>query len=443
MIKVLHVAGHGKRKDGTFDPGATGYITQGEWEYYANSFFNLLKKYEPEGHEVYYHTAYNVFSYGNIVSLAKKYGEDVIVVEWHFDASGSPSASGGHVIVYSGFIPDELDLRLRDGIKDMVGIRYSHRGHSGISGRSNLANVNRTAKGGVNYRLVELGFGTSPVDSKVMLNKMDQFAKTMSDSIYNTQIKKPQQQDSMAGYHVVKSGDTLWAIAQQYGVKVASLKKWNNLKNDLIFPGQSLEVQGSDLPAPKPEPRPQEVPVAKPSIQIKKGAWVRIPANKLYSSGNSNSPVKSRELSAQVDTIDNGWKNPIRLIKNGTYQGFARPSDITGGTQSVVQKETAEQVARNIAFSSHDWGNNPERAKKLNKAGYDAQWVQGRVNTLLKDKGASAPSVNIESLAKQVVKGVDSRGRRIPNGVNARARHFGISVADMNKVQARVNQILR
>src|SRR5699024_676379 len=223
-----------------------------------------------------YHTAYNVYDYGNIVNLAKQYGKDTIVIEWHFDATGDPKASGGHVIVYSGFKPDALDLRIRDGIQKTLGDRYSHKGQVGISGRSNLANVNRTAKGGINYRLIELGFGTSPVDSKIMLNNMDNLAKTMSEAIYNTDIKPVKQQDSMAGYHVIKTGDTLWGIAQQYGVKVDQLKKWNNLKSDLIFSGQSLKVEGSDVPAPKPEPKPEETPVAKPSNKITKGAWVRV-----------------------------------------------------------------------------------------------------------------------------------------------------------------------
>lgn len=383
MSTILNIAGHGTKRNGTFDPGATGYVKQGEWRYYAESFFDLLKKYQPKDKNVVYHTAYNVYDYGNIVNLAKQYGKDTIVIEWHFDATGSSQATGGHVIVYSGFNPDKLDLRLRDGINEMVGVRYSHKGHKGISGRSNLANVNRTANGGINYRLIELGFGTSPVDSKVMLQQMDKFAKVMSEKIYDVEVKATQQ-DSMAGYYVVKSGDTLWAIGQEYGATVDELKKWNNLKSDLIFPGQSLEVRGSDLPKVVSPTKPKETPKAVPKATISVGSWVRVPANKLYATSTANSPVKSRELSAKVEKIDSNWKNPIRLIKNGVYQGFARPSDILGGTQKVVQRRTAEQVARHIAFEKHNYGNNPQRAKKLTAEGYDAQWVQDRINQLLR-----------------------------------------------------------
>ena len=426
MATILHIAGHGHNRNGTFDPGATGYITQGEWRYYTNSFFDLLKKYEPKGHKVIYHTAYNVYDYGNIVYLAKKYGNDTIVIEWHFDATGTPDATGGHVIVYSGYNPDALDLRLRDGINKIIGVRYTHKGHRGISGRSNLANVNRTAHGGINYRLIELGFGTSPRDSKIMLNQMDQLAKDMSEAIFNTKISSEVKQPvSMAGYHVVKSGDTLWAIGRDYGVTVDELKKLNNLKSNLIFPGQSLKVEGGNTPLPKPKPQPKDNPKATPKVSITKGAWVRVPSNKLYATGNSTSPVKSKELSAQVDTVNNNWKNQVRLIKNGVYQGFARISDITGGTQSVVQKKTAEQVAQDIANGRGGWGNNPERARKLKSAGYDPQFVQDRVNQIL-----GAPRKSVKQLADEVERGLHGNGEQRKKSLGSR----------YNEVQAEINR---
>ncbi|HME96987.1 MAG TPA: LysM domain-containing protein, partial [Methylomirabilota bacterium] len=46
-----------------------------------------------------------------------------------------------------------------------------------------------------------------------------------------------------AGVHVVQSGDTLWRIAQQYGVSATELVKWNGLeKPDRIFPGERLRI---------------------------------------------------------------------------------------------------------------------------------------------------------------------------------------------------------
>lgn len=52
--------------------------------------------------------------------------------------------------------------------------------------------------------------------------------------------------------YIVKSGDTLSRIGSQYGVSVANLKQWNNLKSDLIYIGQKLNINGGNAPAKTP-----------------------------------------------------------------------------------------------------------------------------------------------------------------------------------------------
>ena len=42
----------------------------------------------------------------------------------------------------------------------------------------------------------------------------------------------------------VRRGDSLWKIAQTYGVSVAELMAWNDLKSDVIKPGQTLRLFG-------------------------------------------------------------------------------------------------------------------------------------------------------------------------------------------------------
>lgn len=68
--------------------------------------------------------------------------------------------------------------------------------------------------------------------------------------------------------HVVKSGETLFAISRQYKVSVADLKKWNNLPNNEISIGQTLVVS-AEKPTKKEQKKEQhETQVAKSGEQF-------------------------------------------------------------------------------------------------------------------------------------------------------------------------------
>jgi 3D (Asp-Asp-Asp) domain-containing protein len=41
---------------------------------------------------------------------------------------------------------------------------------------------------------------------------------------------------------IVHKGDTLWDFSQEYGVSVQTIKNWNNLSSDLIYPNEVLEI---------------------------------------------------------------------------------------------------------------------------------------------------------------------------------------------------------
>lgn len=190
MTTVLNIAGHGLKPDGTFDPGAKGLITKGEHKYMTEDFFPAMKRHIPNNSKLkfVFYDKRNVLHYGDIVSLANSYGKDTIVIEYHYD-SFTETAKGGHVIIWHKFKPDALDLRLRDVIGQMVGLRFEHMGHKGISGRDNLGNARMTANGGVNYRLLELGFGTNKENAKVMTENIDKYAKKVVEAILDTKVE--------------------------------------------------------------------------------------------------------------------------------------------------------------------------------------------------------------------------------------------------------------
>ncbi|WP_342526533.1 LysM peptidoglycan-binding domain-containing protein [Chryseomicrobium sp. FSL W7-1435] len=82
----------------------------------------------------------------------------------------------------------------------------------------------------------------------------------------NSTLIFPQQELQVGEFetYTVVSGDTLYQIAQKNDISVADLKGWNGLTSDLIFPEQQLFVEGTDY---KAAPVEQQVAVSAPVEQ--------------------------------------------------------------------------------------------------------------------------------------------------------------------------------
>ena len=268
----LLIAGHGHQRDGSFDPGATGFITKGEYRYMVENLFPLMKKYVPKNAKVNFYDEKKVSNHGNLVQLVREYGADE-VIEFHYDAFTN-QARGGHVIIHTDYSPDNMDLRIRDAISSMVGLRFTHRGHQGISGRNNLFNVNMARNNGITYRLLELGFGTNRTDADIMLQRTDEYAKKLVEAILNAKVddSKPAKEPAkpLGHSYTVQPGDTLSAIAKKYNTTVAELAKYNELSDpNLIRVGEDIEIPiAVSGPAPQPVVQPSSTPRPAPRPQV-------------------------------------------------------------------------------------------------------------------------------------------------------------------------------
>ncbi|WP_156648656.1 LysM peptidoglycan-binding domain-containing protein, partial [Liquorilactobacillus mali] len=70
-----------------------------------------------------------------------------------------------------------------------------------------------------------------------------------SSSASSSNTSNSGSSSSSTSTYTVKSGDSLWAIANKYGVSVANLKSWNSLSSNIIYVGQSLKVSNSSSQA--------------------------------------------------------------------------------------------------------------------------------------------------------------------------------------------------
>lgn len=115
-------------------------------------------------------TSRNWYADKGIRSLSIPSGD--ALVELHMD-SASPDAHGGHVIIKAGIGgPDSYDRALADSISAI----FPGRSQS-IVERSELANPNRAAARGINYRLVENGFITNAGDVDIFNTRLDDIAR--------------------------------------------------------------------------------------------------------------------------------------------------------------------------------------------------------------------------------------------------------------------------
>lgn len=73
------------------------------------------------------------------------------------------------------------------------------------------------------------------------LNKPVQSEITVANATTPTLKKITGQQQTT--YYLVKNGDSLWAIARKFSVSAGEIKRWNDLKSNLIHPGIRLVVK--------------------------------------------------------------------------------------------------------------------------------------------------------------------------------------------------------
>ncbi len=101
-------------------------------------------------------------------------------------------------------------------------------------------------------------------------------------------------EEDAEGSYTVRSGDTLWSIAEQFGVSLDELYALNNLSSDLIHPGLVLNVGGEVASAPAvnevevEEVEKVEVPAENAEVEVEEvpaasGAYVVEAGDTLYS----------------------------------------------------------------------------------------------------------------------------------------------------------------
>ena len=172
---------------------------------------------------------------------------DVIVLSNHINAGGGDGAE----VVYALRNNENLAKSVLNNIaKEGQNIRSFYQRRLPSDPTKDYYFIHRET-GRTQPLLIEYGFIDSPKDDVVQLqNNLEDYAEAVVKAVADY-IEIPYNAPGVSvNTYVVKPGDSLYAIANKLGVRVEDLKNANGISGNLINVGQTLVIPGSSATSP-------------------------------------------------------------------------------------------------------------------------------------------------------------------------------------------------
>lgn len=145
----------------------------------------------------------------------------------------------------------------------------------------------------------------------------------------------------------VKSGDSLWLIAQEKGTSVAALKEANGLNGNLILVGQVLKVPASDSSSVKTS--------SDATVQYKgasSAASTTTPSSASASTSSNTAAVASTSSSSATTTSDSTVASSTSSESSSVAVSSAASSESSSETTSASSTVSASSTSSSQASSS-------------------------------------------------------------------------------------------
>ena len=163
-------------------------------------------------------------------------GSDVIVLSNHLNAGGGDGAE----VIYSLRNKDTLARKIANEFENAgQNVRKYYQRRLPSNPSKDYYYLLRNTPNNETL-IVEYGFTDSSGDDVSLIkNNWEQLAEAVVKALASyvgVSYSKP------GNYYIVKSGDSLWSISKKYGLTVNELKKYNNLSSNNLSIGQKLSI---------------------------------------------------------------------------------------------------------------------------------------------------------------------------------------------------------
>ncbi|MCM8814877.1 MAG: LysM peptidoglycan-binding domain-containing protein, partial [Candidatus Omnitrophica bacterium] len=231
-------------------------------------------------------------------------------------------------------------------------------------------------------------------------------------------------------YHTVKKGESLHSIAKKYETTVASIKRLNNLKSNVIHPGKTIVVARITRQVPPVVINPTPIVPVTPKIyySVKLGDTIDSIASKF---GISVSVLKETNLISD---------NKIRIGQTLVIPQVANGNDVTKEDTPITGIEEENSKSRLLAASrivenALNFLNTPYRFGGFSKNGIDCSGLTKKAYEAI---GVSLPRTSSQQARTGEIVPVTAiqPGDLLFFGKKGRIDHVGIYIGDNKFVHA-------